>query len=372
MTNSNRKSAVILNSRQGLKPVGNEAWIRNSLQAVNDAITSGLTVLTSVGMSSWEIVLFFASKFGARQKVYVPLAKEDSQDNAKAYYAKQFKLRDDSAGWSFIEIENAKKDYHTFQQLRDRQIIKDADIIYPVSIRPNGSLEGLISAEKAAGKTIMTDFLTDCATSHTVCRLELNSDKFTSSIDKQLENTIIHWTRATNDSWPGETMFDYYSAIVSSSSYYPRSGLDTLIRILSEKRLRASSRHYRKDVSAVAFSALKPTEVAQLMKWRARYREMTFEPYGIAIDNGTAERIGIRKVIYGNPEMYTYLEEEDKLYFQSMGKKGYWLPEREYRHIGDVDLSAIPETSITAIVWKRNEIDAARQLFRGKVVSLYK
>jgi len=121
----------------------------------------------------------------------------------------------------------------------------------------------------------------------------------------------------------------------------------------------------------VAFSALKPSEAVGLMKWRARYQEMTFEPYGIAIEKSFAEKLGVKKVFYGNAEMYQYLEEDNRPYFQNIGTKGFWLPEKEYRHIGDVDLSLIPHDKMRVIVWKKEEISGVRDAFEGEIVPLY-
>jgi hypothetical protein len=166
-------------------------------------------------------------------------------------------------------------------------------------------------------------------------------------------------------------MYEYYRDIFDSALRYPRSGLDTLVRMLSEGRIRASSKHYRKGHPAVAFSSLKPSEAVGLMKWRARYREMTFEPYGVAIRKSYGEMTGIRKVFYGNPDMYRYLDESDRPYFQSIGVKGYWMPEKEFRHVGDIDLNLIPKESLVVIVWTKDEIAGVKRLFDGDVISLY-
>lgn len=371
MINTDKKRAVILNSRQGLRPVGTDAWIQNSLKAVNRAISRGNIVLTSAGMNSWEMILFLAEKHNAFQKIYLPLDKSSDAEPARKYYCDQFQLRSALVDWRFVEIGNLKKDYGSFQKIRDQLIINDADILYPVSIRPDGNLERLINSAKADGKVVDSGFQTEYSDSVYSCKIDLDFDKLNSDIDRQLEDCVIHWTRSSNSPWPDETMYSYYESILNSTSRYPRSGFDTLMRILFEKRLRASSRHLRKNLSAVAFSSLQPTHAARLMKWRARYHEMTFEPYGIAIDKNFADTIGIRKVFYGNQEMYDFLEDENKPYFQSVGTKGYWIPEKEYRHIGDIDLSLIPHDSITAIVWRPAEIDEIKEGFSGRVIGLY-
>ena len=108
------------------------------------------------------------------------------------------------------------------------------------------------------------------------------------------------------------------------------------------------------------------------MRWRARYREMSFEPYGIGIEKKAAEKLGVRKVLYGNPEMYRYLDRDDQPYFQSIGSRGFWLPEREYRFLGDLDLELLDQKDIIVIVWKPDEVSLVKSIFDGQVVSFYK
>ena len=98
---------------------------------------------------------------------------------------------------------------------------------------------------------------------------------------------------------------------------------------------------------------------------------MTFEPYGVAIEKEVAADCWVRKVYYGEPEMYDYLDEKDKQYFQGLGKEGYWLSENEYRHIGDIDLRKVPSEKTTAIVWKKEEAEEIARLFQGEIVSVY-
>jgi hypothetical protein len=365
-----RMKAVILNSRQGARPVGSDGWICNTLAAVKDAVSHGYCLLTSVGMNSWELVLYLASKHRMPQKILLPLGRNNSINAAQEYYTRQFQLDKALVEWDFISTEKSQKDDHLFQQMRDKKVIEEFDVIYPISIRPDGNLGYLIKSARSSGRKLNDDFQTGYSGNPRVSKMIIDYEKLDFRINQEFDNWVIHWTKTSNGPWPGETMFDFYEAIINSSEEYPRSGLDTLIRILSEKRLRASSRHYRKDFRGVAFSSLIPVDAARLMRWRARYHEMTFEPYGLAISQGASQKIGIKKVFYGNPEMFGYLEEENGPYFQSIGTKGYWIPEKEHRHIGDVDLSAIPQDDIIVIVWKKKEIEKVSSVFNGRIISL--
>jgi len=366
-----KKKALILNSRQSARPMGNDQWIINAGLAIKDAVSQGYLLLTSVGMNSWEIPLYFASKFGAGQIIYLPAERGAEHDRIIRFYMEQFHLNESLVEWRFIETDTAGQNSNNFQTKRDSIILHDAEVVFPISLRTGGNLDLLMAESQGEQLRIVDDFKVKYETARRPCKIKIDPIGIDRNIEELFDNYIIHWTKTRNTAWPGETLYIYYNDIVRSTDRYTRSGYDTLKRILNEKRLRGSSKRYRKGISAVAFSALKPSEAVGLMKWRARYQEMTFEPYGIAIEKSFAEKLGVKKVFYGNAEMYQYLEEDNRPYFQNIGTKGFWLPEKEYRHIGDVDLSLIPHDKMRVIVWKKEEISGVRDAFEGEIIPLY-
>ncbi len=371
MSSASTKKAAILNSRQNLRPIGNDVWIKNSGLAVRHAVNDGCTILTSVGMNSWEIVLYFVSMYDAPVVIYIPVEKGADLDKTKYIISNQFELNDTIIDWRCIEIDNAGKDRHYFQRTRDELIISDANVLYPISVRRDGNMERLLEARQSGNIIIRNDFNTVYLDADRKCKFEIDCNRINPDIDKQLKDYLIHWTRTSNTVWPGEMKQEFYRDIVQSGSYYPRNALETLKRILVNREIIASSRHYRKNMSAVAFSSLAPSKVSRLMKWRARYHEMSFEPYGIAIERERANNIGIRKVIYGRAKDFYALDIDEKPYFQSIGTKGDWLAEKEYRYIGNLDLNKIPDENLTAIVWKPEEIENSERVFAGRILSYY-
>ncbi len=83
------------------------------------------------------------------------------------------------------------------------------------------------------------------------------------------------------------------------------------------------------------------------MKWRSRYRQMSFEPYGIGFERAWALSHGIRPVRYLDGESKDQEPGEPWLY-QSAGVKGNWRPENEYRYRGDFDFSAVSRDKLIA------------------------
>jgi len=361
-------TAVILNSRQGLRPCGSEPWIRSTVRAVQYASQQSLTLSVSVGTKPWELALFLAGCDRIPIKLYYPAGFDDS---SLQNLIQQYKITD--SGIDFIPVESGKSGEKSreFQKNRDQAIINDADILIPVSIKTGGNLDRLLIDSVKNGKSNVGDFRVPYLSSKADAKIEIARNRINPVLDSIFDNHLIHWTRTSNYRWPDETAADYYCDIVLSGNKYPRSALETLCNILSKKWLYASSRHYRKGYSAVAFSEMKPSQAALLMKWRARYREMTFEPYGIAIPIDIAEKTGLRRVIYGEAEVYHLLKPSDRPYFQTVGQKGFWLPEREWRCLGDLDLSSIPETKLAAIVMENSEIEKLSAVFPGPVYSFY-
>jgi len=364
--------AVILNSRQSLYPCGSDPWIVASNNALEDIEAKGLNLLASVGTPAWEIVLYLASIKDIPMTVIISRKPGESIEQAKEQYCSEFRLDRDNVKWRDIEAHPGSQDRPGFQSERDHRIMDMADVIYPVSVRPHGNLEKILANQCDGDKIINRVYEVRWGTSRIKRPVSISRDAFAFNIDVNFENHIIHWTRSVHAPWPGETRHDYYDAIVQSDKEYPRSALHTLIRILNEKRLRSSQRHMQAGVSAVSFSSLPPSRAATLMRWRARYREMSFEPYGIAINQSAAERVGIKKAIYGNREMIVYLNEEERPYFQSLGTIGDWEQEREYRHLGDLDLNSFSESEIKVIVKLPSAIEKVKAVFGGDVVSLLK
>ncbi|MEW5922642.1 MAG: hypothetical protein AB1746_01500 [Candidatus Zixiibacteriota bacterium] len=362
--------AVILNSRQGIRPVGNDSWVINTQKAVRHAVSRNCTTLTSIGMKTWEIVLYLTSCHKANIKIYLPVERGQAVESIRDDILRQYRLETLICDWEIVEQNES--DDNILPPLRDMAIIYEADILYPISIRPGGNLEKLIHESCENGKEIINEFMVEYQDMGHRCRMNIDRSRVDNRIDDYLQDYIIHWTKASNTAWPGESMYDYYHAVVNSDSAYPRDGLQTLQKILTDQKLIASSRHYRKEYPAVAFSSLLPGEAVDLMKWRARYHEMTIEPYGVAIHKDYAETLGIKKVFYGNAEMLEYLEEENRPYFQNIGTKGFWMPEKEYRRIGAVDLAFVPSDRMAVIVWKPEEIDRIHKIYNGRIFSLYK
>ena len=113
----------------------------------------------------------------------------------------------------------------------------------------------------------------------------------------------------------------------------------------------------REGRKAIGFTEANPYQVIRcLMRWRPKYVNWNFEPYGVAIEKECAKSLGIRPVIYGMEPDYKSLPKQDKPYFQSLGTANVdWSQECEWRLAGDFDLKKVPADRILFLAWREQE-----------------
>jgi len=229
--------------------------------------------------------------------------------------------------------------------IRDETIIDQADILIPVSVRPNGNLSSLLSKSYADGKTVVREFETEYEKTKSKLAYQIDISALSNKIKALDESYLIHWTRATNVAWPDENKLEFYKTILNSISYR-RTGYDTLCRILNTESIIASYKNMPSNIKAVCFSGLVPREAVRLMKWRARYSQMSFEPFGIGVERDYALTHGIKEVNYYDLCQKKQIEGQDNWLWQSAGQKTDWRNEKEFRYQGDYCLSNVPKEKL--------------------------
>lgn len=357
------EKALILNSRQSKIPTGADQWVQNSFQAVQEAITGGHVIVTSVGMNTWEFLVWAAGYNMGNQIIVVPVDAKDDEYKIKADILCDFRLEENRTGFMFFRAIKKGMRAKSAWAERDRMAVSLANQIYPVSVRKGGNLERLFKDNPAKLSTAQMAYCTDYNPRVKRANMSIAEEELVPQVRDMKWNYITHYTRTAYSPWPGETSADFYQAIYNSCASYPRTALLTLNQIVIDKQIWASYYHIRGGHKVVSFTELHPREAINLIKWRPRYVRWNFEPFGIAIDKQYARSIGIRSVIYDTPERYYNLDDEDKPFYQNPGEKGgEWEPEREWRYHGNLDLSAIPPEKILLLV--RNKEDVFESDFR--------
>ena len=339
-----------------MRPSLSDTWVRQSVQAVRWVKDNNLVLACSVGMQTWELVAALASMKGVPMRLYVPVA--DGVDAGAVFTAitRDFNLHDFLTNFVGFTGPQGQVSKGGSLAIRDERIVAKADILIPISIRPGGRMAGLIEQARSGGKAVIDRFQTAYQSRTKPMAYDLSDISLNPTIDKAARGRVIHWTRTANSKWPTERSLDYYRAI-ATSQIYPRSAFDTLRNIVHSQTIAASSKNMPGNVPVVSLSDLSPVEVIPLMRWRARYRQMSFEPYGIGIERQVALEHGICPVRYyehSNGELHP----GEKIWLsQSAGTKGNWTVEREYRHRGDFNLGAIPRNKLLLLCHTAAEAD---------------
>ncbi len=357
-------SAAILLSRQPLRPSGQTPWVRQVVGAIERIAHDSGRVLTSVGLQTWELTAVAAASAGVPQTLYLP----DSEYDQAARWTSTLGLDPARASVTWVPCDGSTSS-REFMERRDHLILQDADRLYPVSIRPTGTMAHFIDHARTDGRNVCDSFMAPHTGRTTPLKYTLTPKQFNPDADRIGRNCLIHWTRTANHAWPDERLCDYYRAIIESASY-PRSAFDTLAHILTTGVLRGSARHMPAHTPTVSFTGLPPAESIPLMRWRARYSEMSFEPYGVGIGRAAAASLGLRPVRYFDPRQERP-GQADRWLTQSIGRHTDWRNEQEYRARGDLDLRAVAESDLVVFCNTPNEAQKITALTGVRAVSVF-
>ena len=181
---------------------------------------------------------------------------------------------------------------------------------------------------------------------------------------------LFHFTRACPGPWPGQTLDDYYRSLVEEDPAAGHSALDTLRRILAEKRIRAGCRLTRRNIPAVSLTACSLAELDHLIRWRPALIRWTMEPFGLAIDKEAAMDQGAQPVLYGDEECWRRLPPQRHFLFQ-LHQAGQidWTREKEWRCPGDLVLEGLAQDQLLAVVPAEYD-DEIRDFFEGRVIAV--
>jgi len=334
---------AILNSRQSKYPIGSDSWIIATRKAMGHAREKGVVIVTSLGMNTWELVLAYAARLGLGVIIVIPDQTNDRQVLINGT-KERFRLANDRVGFVFSHLEDKGRKKSLWPK-RDREIVRLADSLWPISIRPDGTLRKLL--ETGSDKVNRSFAVPYDKPSRVRPRYELG--KLNPLL--QQEKLVVHFTRSVSEPWPDESAFDFYDAIVGSKDTYCRSAENTLFHILHSGIIYASRKNIRGGFAVAAFSQVTEENVASLFRYRSRLVNPYFEPYGIALPEEVALSAGLRPVIYGKSDDYDCVNNEQKVRFQNAGRYGeQWRTENEWRATGDFHLSRVPVNNLRVIV----------------------
>ncbi len=350
-------TAAILNSRQNRYPVGDELWVKQTITAAAWLVQKKMTLLTGIGMKTWELALWAMNEAMGSVIVLVgsPMNTGDSEIRPRLQQViEDFKLERQFA-LLIPYYESNRRTGKPEWQARDQWIMQRAEVLLPISWRPNSSLQQYIEKNNLQLK-LETRFQVRYSPRSYSFKRAVTADSAIEALSGVAWNHLVHWTRISPIPWIGERPADYYRAIVSSSGEYPRSAFHTLKHILQEKKIRGTCWRMPNSSPMVSFTSLHPVEMIEKMTWRRRYVRPSFEPYGIAVKISECERLGVKPVCYGNVKERKILSKEERRFFQTLSSKGAdWSRECEWRMAGDFDLSKVDPEAMMILVPSQEE-----------------
>ena len=168
------------------------------------------------------------------------------------------------------------------------------------------------------------------------------------------EEYLSHFTRAIDGPYSDESHSMWHKKLVRLDPHSRHTSERVLFKIVYEQKLRASSTTIRGGHKMVSFTAVPLDKWPQLRTFRSHRRRWDFAPFGICVNQAWLSN-KVAKVHYGNEKIWQGLTDSQRPYFQSNGERIDWTVEQEYRHKGDLDLSAIPPED--AIVFVATDAD---------------
>jgi hypothetical protein len=343
--------ALILNSAQSKYPQGNDAWIISTLGALKKLKSNNFKLICSTHPLQWDFTAWAAGKMGMEIELIVNADDDEKGMEEYKNLLSDLALSDLLTTPVFIPriAKNEKQEW----PLRDSVAINSADIIYPVSLRPGGRLEGLISSEPFKNK-ISADF--KCPWKETGSRIVYD---FTGKrINNLYGNWLVHWTHSSQGRWPDERIADFFEDMAANPKEYVRSGFHTLKHIIKTDVVRSTSWKMPGNVSMVSFTSLSVEKAVELMRWRKRFVRYSLEPYGIGIRKEVLMDLGAKPVVYEERKEIT-----ERKYVQSPGMITKWETEQEWRYEGDLLLNKIHRNDILGIVQDRKGYENLNKTF---------
>lgn len=352
------ETAAVINSRQSAYPVGNDVWVKQTLRAVEYIAGRGVTVISSVGMHTWELVLACAASIRIPTIVVSP----DTSVTIDAITG-QFGIASEKLCLVLPQYKTTKKKKRLAE--RDVAVCRRADLLIPVSVRPGGNFDLIL--KKSDDRVFDRYRIT--YTKPNRRRPDYSNREPSHEIEN--DRWLIHFTRSSRGPWPGETRLDFYKSILHSAENYSHSAEAGLRHILKDGLIQGSEQNIRSGDRVVAFTLYNRGAASHLFRYRPRLANPNFEPYGIAIAKSLAELIGLYPVLYGNDELYDGLSESKRPLFQAAGREEQWMQEREWRAIGDVRLDRLTSEYTRVVVASDKEREAFEAISPFPIVTVF-
>jgi hypothetical protein len=150
-----------------------------------------------------------------------------------------------------------------------------------------------------------------------------------------------------------------------------------LERIVVQRKIVAASHSIRGGTKAISWTEVPLVDLPKLRVFRPHRGRWDFELYGICVRRELLQRRGAQPVIYGDETDWQELSADKRPYFQRRqtrprgGRRPLdWTQEREWRHLGDLDLDSVGAEDAFLFVPSQEEAERLAEWSRWPVVVL--
>ena len=396
--------AAILNSRKPRRVSPHDRWLHVARDMAGQALDEGRALLGSMGSDAYEAVCFLAGEKRGDLVIVVPgLLPALLPDEQRARFDRDYGWLASKGRCMFVSpfTPGRLPTRAEAMQRRDECLVMLADRIMAVEIRPGGHMERLVLDALHRGVPVSVCqprpgnrsgranryLIEQGGRAYPGPRLEVKPpeakkaataarpivradgrDVHPGSVSMEEPKVLYHYTRTCPGPWPGQSREKYYRALFRNEPGAGHAAFDTLKRILMEQRIRGGARLIRGGTRCVSLTPLGPGRIKEQVRWRRALIRWSFEPYGLGISREILEKLGARRVLYGDEEAWKRLPDRDRYRFQLVRPGGYdWSWEWEWRLAGDLDLKSVPKGHVTVVVQHPFEAEDIASRFQWPV-----
>jgi len=187
---------------------------------------------------------------------------------------------------------------------------------------------------------------------------------------------LTHFTRHRDGPWPDQDERQFLDALILGHADADHSAIASLDRMLNQRRIAASNNTIRGGFRVVSFTAVPLPKISRRRVFRIHRGRWDFEPYGLCLRRDWLTARKTKSVEYGDDELWNRMSPSEQPFFQIAStrrddpqKKSIdWSEEREWRHLGDVDIDELPADAGLVFVPTLAEAELVANISRWPIV----
>lgn len=186
---------------------------------------------------------------------------------------------------------------------------------------------------------------------------------------------LCHWTRPRYGPWPDQTYTQFLDELILGHPTADRSACAALRRII-ERKIIWATRTVAGAAATVSWTEVPLQEFRRRRIFRKHKQQFDFEPWGIAARRTFLANFEAQRVIYSDNEDSEDHEDNARVRAEFRQRRFNskrtidWSAEREWRTIGEVDLSQATASDIVVFVNTSEEAAQLRHQSPWRVISL--